>query len=171
MLNPAAKTGRFRLPRRIRTRQVGGDNVGSRLRLADRVSGLAGIHTREAGEATLPCSVDVYVTHTVGGDLAETAALCRIRPDAILVHGLSFADKHQVLSRGWGSLELIGVSIPLPKDDEELDVCWSILLRAYEQLTSAPAAMPEANAAVQAGCSEIFPNVPSLTGGQNNASY
>ena len=71
-------------------------------------------------------------------------ALCRIGSEGISVEGLSDKERHQVLSRGWGRLEKRRVRLFPPRDDEELEICWSILCQAYHSILSAPVDSPTA---------------------------
>ena len=59
---------------------------------------------------------------------------CSNGSDGIFVHGLTDWDRHQVGLRGWGRLKGHGVLLHLPRDSDELEVCWNLLRRAYESL-------------------------------------
>ncbi len=136
MATAAGELFRFHLPTRIRTKQAPVDNISPRLELADRIAGLPGIQTVEDNSATLPCCVDVYLGAPAVSLRKQRPAmlLCRISHDGVAVHGLSDRDRHQVLSRGWGWLKENRVVLFLPRDSEDLEVCWEIVQHAYYSL-------------------------------------
>jgi len=131
------ETGRFSLPARVRTRKPTQVDFSSRLALADRIADLPGIHTVEHIDGSLPCSVDVYLSGPDGPARKPTTStlLCNISREGICVQGLADWDKYQVLCRGWGKLQQNRVLIHLPRDSGELEVCWTILERAFDSLT------------------------------------
>ncbi|MDH3533875.1 MAG: hypothetical protein OEO82_13160 [Gammaproteobacteria bacterium] len=139
MDNAARERDRFLLPARVRSRKPPTDGFSSRLALADRIADLAGICAIEQESDTVPYSVDVYLgeqTRTVRNGRAPVL-LCSISREGIEIQGLGDWDKYQVLCKGWGKLHRDRVSIYLPRDNGELEVCWSILQRAYRFLTKA----------------------------------
>ncbi|HNP37203.1 MAG TPA: hypothetical protein PKK10_15240 [Woeseiaceae bacterium] len=127
---------RFQLPTRIRTKRTPADSYLVRLTLADRIATLPGIEAVENGSTTLPCSITIHLVTDATASRKQTPPrmLCRLSKDGISVHGLSNRDRHLVLSRGWGSLSADSVLVHLPRDDEELEVCWTILQHAYNSL-------------------------------------
>ena len=133
---------RFNLPARIRSKGDCPDSMSVRMALADRIADLPGIVTEEH-DATLPCSVAVYLRAPCGSvhKLRPGVLLCNIGKDGVEVFGLSAWDRHQVALRGWGRLRGQGVLLHLPRDNEELDICWALLQRAYRSLTDVSAAL------------------------------
>jgi hypothetical protein len=128
----AAEFPRFDLPSRIRKKGACPDSLSACLTLAERISGLPGTVTEDHG-TTLPCSIDVYLC-VPGESLRKRKPdqlLCNIGKDGVRVFGLSAWDRHLVALRGWGHLKGQGVQLHLPRDSEELEICWSLLQRAY----------------------------------------
>lgn len=109
MAVPARNFDRLRLPARSRANRFTHNDEGLTTVLAERV-------------AAMPD----------GG-----AGICSVGGDTISVWGLDPVSRHQVLSRGWGKLGRQEVLLFLPRDEEELEICWSILSYAY--LTAAHA--------------------------------
>ncbi len=139
MGTPAQGAKRYHLPARIRAEKVPENGFSCRLALADRIADLPGIHAEEKSGDTLPGRVDVYFqpfSYPVRKQ-QEPILLCSIGRDGVVVHGLSEWDKHQVLRGGWGTLERDHVLILLPRDFEELEVCWDLIHRAYSSLSDA----------------------------------
>lgn len=98
----------YQLPSRIRNKKPLRGAASCRLALAEKISELAG-----------------------------RDAFCRIDNSGIVVQGLDEWDKHQVLRGGWGRLGRGYVLLHLPRDDEELEVCWNLLQRAcHNQIDS-----------------------------------
>ena len=149
MATPAQGAKRFHLPARIRAKKVPENGFSCRLALADRIADLPGIYAEEKGSDTLPGRVDVYLqpfSYSMRKQ-PEPILLCSIGRDGVAVHGLSEWEKHQVLCGGWGTLERDHVLIFLPKDFEELEVCWGLLRRAYSSLSDASVQTPLARSA------------------------
>jgi len=144
MATPAYEMEHYHLPARIRANKATADDLGCRLGLADRIAGLPGISTVEELGDTLPCRVRVYFQAPSVSIRRQHPALplCTIGRDGIVIHGLSEWDRHQVLRGGWGRLEQDHVLIFLPRDDEELEVCWAVLQRAYGCLSKVSAVLP-----------------------------
>lgn len=142
MATPAREISRFILPVRARTRQAAENHISARLGLADRIADLPDIETRDHDLNGGSRLVDVFVRQPTKSIRKQRppALLCRIGHDGVVAFGLSNADRHQVLSRGWGKLHQDGVLLFLPRDDDELETTWSILLRAYRSLTDTSAA-------------------------------
>ena len=140
MATPAPELVRFALPTRIRSRKAA-DGLASRLALADRISGLPGIETAEDPFATLPRGVDVYLRAPSASLRRQhpPVLLCRIFPDGIVVYGLSDSERYQVMVRGWCRLDGDCIHLYPPRDDQELEVCWDILQRAFRALLDASA--------------------------------
>jgi hypothetical protein len=141
---PAPETGRIHLPARIKAKTMPENGFSSGLALAHRIAELPGIETVESGGDTLPCCVDVHL-HRQSRSAHELSApllLCSIGNDGVVIRGLSNWDKHRVLCGGWGRLERDYVTIFLPRDEMELEVCWSILQRAYHSLLATSATVP-----------------------------
>jgi hypothetical protein len=133
-----SESERFVLPTRIRSKLCPDNGYVARTRLADQISKLPGVHTFEDSLEASPSIVGVHLAHS--SRRHQSAVLfCKIRCDGISVDGLSDAARHQVLSRGWGRLENRSIQLYLPRDDDEFDVCWHILYRAYRAITNPPA--------------------------------
>ena len=150
---PVSDENRFCLPARIRTRLVPEPIRPASFDLAER---LAGLPFAEAIEGTYASAAAVSIfLHPTGSQDAShstSALLCRISSAGISVEGLSDRERHQVLSKGWGRLENRRIRLYTPRDDEELDVCWTILGRAYDSILSAPAS---ASTAPRASVAEL----------------
>ena len=144
MATQAQDLNHYHLPARIRAEKASDDAFACRLSLADRISSLANIHTVEDITDTLPCRVDVYLQapSTSIRRQHDAQLLCTIGRDGVHVYGLREWDRHQVLRGGWGRLERDHVLILLPRDSEELEVCWGMLQRAHQYLSSVSAAGP-----------------------------
>jgi hypothetical protein len=138
------ENSQFQLPTRIRSKLAATDGSLARLALADRIAELPGIRTVENGSQALPSGVGVFLQDQSGSIRKQLPPrlLCDISRDGIRVHGLSDPDRKRILSRGWGSLLHDSVLIFLPRDDAELEVCWSILQHAYSCLNTVSARPP-----------------------------
>jgi hypothetical protein len=135
MATAAHDLTRLTLPTRIRAKKAGPDGLSARLELADRIAALPGVST-EDHDATVPRSVDVFLRARGESSRKQwpEVLLCTINSDGIWIYGLDDGDRHQILLRRWGRLQASGVLLFLPRDDEELEVCWMILQRAYRRL-------------------------------------
>ena len=133
---------RFKLPTRIRSLMKLVDGFTPRLLLADRIAAMPGVTVIDNDSDKGPMVVRVMLTRSA--DSSHTTAgeqpFAEISRDGIVVYGLRSWDKHQVLCRGWGKLRNRGVLLFLPRDERELEICWSILSRAYDHLTAESAA-------------------------------
>jgi len=129
---------RFRLPARIRASSALQDEFLCRIALADRIAALPGIVTEEDAAATLPGRVSVYLqlTDRAPRRYLQRALLCTISHSGVESFGLDTWGMHQVLSRGWGSLQRDFVLLHLPRDAQELEVCWNILRRTYQNIST-----------------------------------
>jgi len=144
MATPAQDLKHYHLPRRIRAERASDNGFACRLSLADRIASLPNIHSVEDSTDTLPCRVNVYLQAPSASIRRQHDAhlLCTIGRDGVHVHGLREWDRHQVLRGGWGRLERDHVLFFLPRDSEELEVCWGMLQRAYQYLSTVSAAGP-----------------------------
>lgn len=135
---------RYQLPARVRTKTAEQDGLACRIALADRIAGLPDIHTTEHSGDGLPGRVDVFLQLPSPSIRRQHAAalLCSIDRDGLAVHGLGEWDRHQVLSRGWGHLRGGYVELFWPRDDEELEVCWGVLQRAFQLLSRVSERLP-----------------------------
>lgn len=105
--------------------------------MADRIADLPGIVTAESTTDTVPREVRIYLPTPIHRRSIRShygALLCAISSDGVVIHGLSRAQRHQVLSRGWGRLVSDAVLLFLPRNDAELEICWSLLRSAYDRL-------------------------------------
>ena len=136
MVTPTPGLARKQLPTRIRAKKKVRDSLSARLTLADRITELPDIETAEERPGVLPHRVEVYLRRPSASirGRREPLHLCTISRDGIAIFGLSDRDRYRVLSRGWGRLCRDGVNVFLPRDNEELEVCWNILERAYRSL-------------------------------------
>ena len=144
MATPAQDLKHYHLPRRIRAERASDNGFACRLSLADRIASLPNIHSVENATDTLPGRVDVYLQAPSRSIRRQHDAhlLCTIGRDGVQVYGLREWDRHQVLRGGWGRLERDHVLIFLPRNSEELEVCWGMLQRAYQYLSTVSAAAP-----------------------------
>ena len=136
MAGPDLKLNRLRLPARVRTLQSPDNNIPVRLALADRIADLPGIQAADHDPADDWKNVDVLLLPRVTArrKQRQPLLLCNIRADGIVVQGLINRHRHQVLSRGWGRLRENSVLLYLPRDEEELEIVWSILRCAYDSV-------------------------------------
>ena len=153
MAASAQEVVRFRLPARIRVKQAPDDSIASRLALADRIADLPGIETVEGGSSALPSTVSVFLRQSPVSlrKPGKSTLLCTISAHGISVQGLNARDRHQVLSRGWGHLDNDAVVLFLPRDEEDLAVCWDILQRAYNCIFQSSAVSDPVRITVGAG--------------------
>lgn len=131
---------KFQLPARIRIKSASREGYLARLLLADRIAELPGIETVETDAARLPGSITIHlVSDTARARKQKPPVLfCRISIEGINLQGLSDRDRYHVLARGWGTLAQDNVLVYLPQDEQELDVCWSIIQHAYNVLLGSP---------------------------------
>lgn len=127
----------YHLPARIRVRKTPADGFCCRLALAERIAGLPGIQTLEDEPGPMPSQVHVYLqaSGTSVRRSHEAILLCTLGRDGLAIRGLTEWDRHQVLRGGWGRLVRDHVVMHLPRDIEELEVCWGVLQRAYRYLS------------------------------------
>lgn len=128
---------RFQLPSRIRAKATAAEALPSRLMLVDRISELPGVEAVECDGDILPRRINVYFRDATAGRTVrdpERRLLCRLSANGIAVFGLDDWAKHQVIMRGWGKLLHDRVLVFLPRDESELDICWSILRQAYDSV-------------------------------------
>lgn len=135
MATAARDLTRLRLPNRIQTKPAGPDSLSARLQLADRIADLPGVRA-EDHDATLPCSVEVFLSKAADPSRRRDPdiLLCTISNEGIWVYGLDDWDRHQILLHRWGKLRSSGVLLYLPRDGDELEICWLILQRAHRRL-------------------------------------
>ena len=142
MATPAREFAPFPVPERAPVRHDPGDGLATRLMLAERIAELENIKTIETAGHTLPRSVDVYVQPPVVSLRRQrpAALLCTISHDAIVVCGLDTIFRSRVIERGWGTGGPGGTRLLMPRDLDELRLCWQIIQHAYERLVAATAA-------------------------------
>lgn len=127
----------FRLPARPRIAANTSSSLPTGLALADRIADLPGIVTAESNSDTVPREVRVYLQTPAHGRSIRSrygALLCTISSSGVVIHGLDPSQRHRVLSRGWGTLVSDAVQLFLPRNDAELEICWSLLRSAYDRL-------------------------------------
>ena len=129
---------RYRLPARIRVRNATQGDFSCRLALAERIAALPGVLTEEHAGDALPTRVNVYLqaAQLASRKQHQQQLLCSISRDGVALYGLDAWDKHQVLCAGWGSLDREHVLLFLPRDDQELEVCWEVIQRACQNLST-----------------------------------
>jgi hypothetical protein len=127
------------LPTRVRAKRDARNGLAIRLALADRIAALPGIEAVDANPGAVPHSVDVWLRPQSASirRQPDPVRLCTISQDGVVVYGLGDGDRYRILSRGWGRLRHHSVCVFLPRDDEELEVCWEIVERAYRSMQDA----------------------------------
>lgn len=123
----------FEVPARIRDGGSFSDDQQARLLLAEKIAALPSIHTVEEGAEALPSSVAVYLDQGRGPPRKRTPplTLCVIRRSGLTVYGLGLPDRRHLVTRGWGEPDHDRVRVYLPRDEREVDVCWTILQHAH----------------------------------------
>ena len=137
MATSAHQLPRFQLPARIRANKTAPEDLAARLALADRIADIPGVDAVECGDDTVPRQVAIYLREATARRtirVPRPLLLCRLGTDGIVVHGLDNWAKHQVVMRGWGRLLYDRVLLFLPRDDNEVETCWSIIRQAYDSL-------------------------------------
>jgi hypothetical protein len=137
MVTVARELTRFRLPLRASARIAPADSLVTRLGLAERIAELPDIITLDCGTDTLPREVEVYVQHDAGRPQRKRrppSMFCRITQAGLLLSGLDDWQRNEVLLRRWGRLTREGVFVYMPRDESELNICWTILEQALAQL-------------------------------------
>jgi hypothetical protein len=145
MATTARNECRFSLPARIRTGNAYSNQFATKLALIDRIADLHGIETVEHNSDAVPSHVDVYLTRrSTVPDRKKLAPplLCSLNSKDLTIEGLDNWARHQVVSNGWGKLISNSVLVFLPRDDYELEVCWSIVQRAYDNQFDTSATAP-----------------------------
>ena len=136
---------RFSLRARIRTGKANSNEFATKLALIDRIADLRGIETVERNGDAVPSHVDVYLTRHSTFPVRKRLSpplLCSINSKGLTIDGLDDWARHQVVSNGWGKLIYDSVLVFLPRDDNELEVCWSIVQQAYDNLFDSSAPEP-----------------------------
>lgn len=117
----------------------------TRQALVDRITSLPGIAATECDNDTLTRQLVIYLH---GAPARRTIRnprpfrLCDLGDDGIAVYGLDNWAKHQVVMRGWGKLIYDRVQLFVPRDDDELEICWNIIHQAYDSRFGATASEP-----------------------------
>lgn len=145
MATTARNVCRFSLPARIRTGKAYSNEFATKLALIDRIADLRGIETVEHNGDAVPSHVDVYLArHSTVPDRKKLSPplLCSLNSKDLTIKGLDDWARHQVVSNGWGKLISKAVLVFLPRDDYELEVCWSIVQRAYDNQFDSSAPEP-----------------------------
>jgi hypothetical protein len=137
------------LPVRARLVQACDEGIPVKLALADYIADLPGIRVVDQDPVDGFRKVDVqyHPPATSRHKRRRPMFLCRVGSDSIVISGLNDRDRHQVLSRGWGRLHPAGISLYLPRDEQELDIAWRILSHAYDALVEASASAMHERAA------------------------
>ena len=142
MATPAYDIPRFVLPVRIRSKPSQPALTAPEAELAKRVAELPGVQIigSDAHHAATAC-IHLAGRETAFRNPSPPVLFCRFGSTGISVEGLTDAERYQVLSRGWGRLEHHRIRLFTPRDEGDLEACWSILLRAYNTITRAPAGL------------------------------
>jgi hypothetical protein len=145
MATTARNECRFSLPARIRTGKAYSNEFATKLALIDRIADLRGIETVERTGDAVPSYVDVYLArHSTipARKKLSPPLLCSLNSKGLTIEGLDDWSLRQVVSNGWGKLIYDSVFVFLPRDANELEVCWSIVRRAYDNLFDSSAPEP-----------------------------
>lgn len=145
MPTTVSKSTRFELSQRVRTDQKAPNALKVKLALIDRIAELPGIKKVDCEDDASRCQINIYLKCDPAKSQREGRAgpmLCSITRDGIAIRGLDQWARHQVISRGWGKLELDGVLVFLPRNDRELDTVWTVIRRAYDNLFNPSANIP-----------------------------
>jgi len=145
MATTAQNVCRFSLPARIRTGKAYPNEFATKLALIDRIADLPGIETVERNGDTVPSHVDVYLTRHSTIPVRKRLLpplLCSLNSKGLTIEDLDDWARHKVVTSGWGKLIYNSVLVFLPRDYDELEVCWSIVQRAYGNLFDALAPEP-----------------------------
>lgn len=129
---------RFELPARAGTKTTASNELPTRLALIDRIADLKEIETVESSHNNAMCQVDVYVRPILSASVRKRKApslLCSLNCNSMTINGLDLSTRQQVLDQGWGELIYDSLAIHMPRDNEELDIVWNLLLRAYNFLS------------------------------------
>lgn len=140
MANPALELSRFALPTRIRKKPGREPGSAAQVQLIERIAALPYVRTLEHSDGTGLITACVYLRpdRLQARQRSSALLLCRVSHTGISVEGLSDPQRHLVLCRGWGRLEQHRIQLYLPRDEGELEVCWSILYRAYTSIIDTP---------------------------------
>lgn len=127
---------RLRLPARIRSGPAAADVTACRLELADRIALLPGIRVLEGPDGDVAASVSVVLSRSDGstGSDAVDRFFCQVSRDGLAISGLCDRDRHQVIRGGWGRLRRDHVLLHLPRNADELAVCWHVVEQAFTAL-------------------------------------
>lgn len=127
------------LPARTSPRESNGDSLASRAALADLLSELPNIVTKETSVNTLAREVDIYVgwrkTDWIR-NASKSRLLCRITADGFFVYGLGDDEVNEVISHGWGEASPGCVHVFPPCGEDDLQQCWRILQHAYHSVSA-----------------------------------
>ena len=134
----------FEVPPRARDAGLPHDSNQARILLAGRIAELPGIRAVDNGPESLPSSVTVFLEneHGPARKRMPPLPLCVISRDGLSVHGLSLCDRQHLATQGWGRLSHERVQVFMPRDEQEVDVCWTILQHAHCSLLNISAKSP-----------------------------
>ena len=146
MVARARESAGLKLPKRIRTIRGPNTEYAARFALADRIAELPSAQVVEDGPHPLPGSISVYLQldNRPARKRSPAVLFCRVDHTGISVEGLSDSERNHILCRGWGTLEYHRIKLFLPRDDSEVEICWSILYRAHATLINSPLVSPSA---------------------------
>lgn len=129
---------RFQLPARAGTKPYASNELPTRLSLIDRIANLKEIETIRSSNNAATCQLDVYVRPNLSASLRELKApqfLYSVNCNKVTINGLDHRTRQQVLDHGWGEILSGRLVIHMPRDNEELDIVWGLLLRAYNLIS------------------------------------
>jgi hypothetical protein len=153
----------FALPTRLHDQPVRGLGSVAQFQLIERIAELPYVQTVERGGHCGPITACVFLQpdQRPARKQFPPVMLCQVSHTGISVEGLSDAERLEVLGKGWGRLEANRVQLFLPRNDSELEACWSILYRAYNSIINPPQQSPTAPAVLFGDSAE--PSHMSLT--------
>jgi hypothetical protein len=136
----AIELSRFRLP--ARTGSKLGQHAGSaaHFELVERIAELPHVQIVEqiGSHGQITACVNLQTDQRPARRQSPPAFYCAVSPTGIIVDGLSESEQLEVVDQDWGTREGHRIQLSLPRDDAELEVCWSILHRAYTSIINAP---------------------------------
>jgi hypothetical protein len=153
----------FVLPMRVCGKPGRGLGSVAQFQLIERIAELPHVQTVERGTHCGPITACVYLQpdQRPARKQFPPVMLCQVSHTGISIEGLSHAERLEVLGKGWGRLEAHRVQLFLPRNDSELEACWSILYRAYNSIINPPQQTPTAPAVLLGESPE--PSHTSLT--------
>jgi hypothetical protein len=138
---------RFQLPARAGTKTSASIELPTRLALINRIANLKEIETVESSSNNVVSQMDVYLGPDLSASLRERQApqlLCSLNCNSMTINGLDLSTRQQILDQHWGEQVSDSLAIHMPRDNEELDIVWNLLLQAYNFLSNSSVKEPMA---------------------------